>query len=223
MRIAIHIIVAAAVAITALPLLAQDYFPLETGLTWRYTGSADSELVSTVLGPVDWDGLTVVELKHVETGPGAQEYHNFWIRDDDGRTWLHGAWNASGFGAIYDPPILYIDATLALGHSWITEFGLDGTLYELTYAVFEAGETTVPLGVLFAYGIGAVEPPRIGENAAYDLLGRRLDGASREASRWYSEGIGLIRTFEGLELAEFSGSVAYEVATWSGIKALFTP
>lgn len=220
MRLGSCILMVAAAAGLALPAMAQDYFPLDTGLVWNYTSEGTSELVSTSLGPVEYNGLIAVELQHVQTGYGAQEYHNYWTREDDGDTWLHGAWNADGFAATYDPPILYVDAPLFLGHVWTTEFGMNGTTYEITYEVVEAGETTVPLGVLYGYGISAVQPLPAMDAGNHDLLGRRRD-AGREAGRWLSEGIGMIRTAWGLELASFSGTVAVETITWSGIRALF--
>ncbi|MBD3221068.1 hypothetical protein GF314_07465 [bacterium] len=223
MTIRSGILVLAAVTILAQPAATQNYFPLETDLTWTYTDGGTGELVSTSLGPADLGGLTVFELRHVETGSNAQEYHNYWTRDDGGDTWLHGAWNADGFAAIYDPPILYIDTPLALGNTWTTEFGWNGSLYEVTYQVLEEGETTVPLGVLYAYGIGAVEPPALREDRTHDVMGRRLDSGSREASRWYTEDIGEIRGSDGYELVTYSGSTATETASWSGIKALFLP
>lgn len=223
MRIGICILLAVTLSLLAQPASAQDYFPLATDLTWTYANDGTGELVSTSLGPVEFNDLTVVELQHIETGPNAQEYHNFWTQDADGDTWLHGAWNADGFSSVYDPPILYIDAPLALGNTWTTEFGWDGVLYEIAYEVQEEGETTVPLGVFYAYGIGAIEPPALTKSRTHDMMGRRLDGVSREASRWHTEGIGEIRGSDGYELVEFSGSVATESASWSGIKALFVP
>ena len=201
---------------------AQNYFPLDTGLVWTYTDGAGSDLEGTVLGPVEYNGLTVVELQYLQTGANAQEYHNFWTREAGGVTWLHGAWNASGFSATYDPPILYIEAPLYQGLVWTTVFGYNGEPSEATYEVFEEGDTTVPMGTFYAYGIGAAEPPLpAGQLAGYDLLGRRLDGGTREASRWYTENIGMIRYLASFELVSFSGSVATEQTTWTGVKALF--
>ena len=201
--------------------VAQNYFPLDTGLVWTYTDGMGSNLEGTVLGPVEYNGLTVVELQYLETSGGTQEFHNFWTQEAGGVTWLHGAWNASGFSATYDPPILYIEAPLYQGLVWTTIFGYNGEPSEATYEVFEEGDTTVPMGTLYAYGIGAAEPLPAGEHAGYDMLGRRLDGGTREASRWYTENIGTIRGMGGYELVSFSGTVATEQTTWSGVKALF--
>ena len=60
-----------------------------------------------------------------------------------------------------------------------------------------------------------------GQLAGFDLLGRRLDGDTREASRWYTENIGMIRYLGSFELVSFSGTVATEQTTWTEVKALF--
>ncbi len=103
-----------------------------------------------MLGPVEYNGLTVVELQYLQTGSNAQEYHNFWTREASGVVWL--------------------PATELKGH---------------------------------------------------DIIGRRLDGDSREMDRWYTENIGMVRFTDDLELVTFSGIVATEQTTWTGVKALF--
>lgn len=203
---------------------AQVYFPLDDGLIWNYVDGAGAELESRVLGPIEYNGLTTVEMQYVQTGANAQEYHNFWTQGDDGVTWLHGAWNADGFSATYDPPILYIESPLYLGLVWTTEFGYNGEIYEMTYEVLEEGDTTVPMGVLYAYGIGGPSRSRLpvaGGHADHDPLGRRLTDQSRSTDRWLTENIGLIRDESGFELVSFYGSVAVASTTWTAVKALF--
>ncbi len=217
------------VAIAA-SVAAQDYFPLAEGWTWMYasTDGSSTDLV-TISGMAPVIGGTAVVRHEVISGEDAQEFYNFWTRDGEGRTLLHGAFNPSGFLAYYDPPIVWYGVPpLFVGDEWCTEFLMYASLgdpspdgpYVYCKTVSAAQTISVPAGVFSAIGTEDLPPPRAG----YNVLGARVSGNLRTPTAWAADGVGEVRFSMGAreyELLGYTGPVNAVTTTWGDVKALF--
>ena len=59
-------------------------------------------------------------------GPGGVNagLENYWIPQPDGGVYIAGFWHEGDqFGILFDPPILYVDAPLAVGRTWAVSVG----------------------------------------------------------------------------------------------------
>jgi hypothetical protein len=162
--------------------------------------------------------------------------------DAEGDVFLHGARNFSvGIEVAYDPPILWLDAPLALGNTWSTivtiYFSLDGQgegqgPIEIRHGVFFEGEMIVPAGQFLAYGVGGVTPEFTVGGEVFDLEGARRGGLEKqgaanggEIGEWFSDGVGVIRDHPQLDLLLTSWTEPPPTSTtessWGALKGLF--
>jgi hypothetical protein len=224
---------------------AVTYYPLVIGAEWQYEVDGELAGLMSITGHRELMGVTTV-IRHediYEFGMGPMIVENFWTADATGNLFLHGAINYTyDVEFAYWPPIKMIDAPLELGASWITEdiyrFDLDGnplggSPFDYPLAVHFEGQTEVPLGSFYTYGVGFDygAPPLYAEaGRQYDILGRRLsDGStlpSGEPTHWYEEDVGLAQwrftstSSDTFKLAEHQTSPVSELS-WGRTKLLF--
>jgi hypothetical protein len=222
-----------------------SYYPLDVGGEWHYANDNGQDEDTVITGYRDLLGVTTT-IRHEEiynTRIPPQVVENFWTSDGEGNLLLHGAVNYTDTLAMaYWPPIVMIDAPLWAGKSWVTEnihvYELDGTPtgmepFNYPLAVHFVGEIIVPAGTFQCFGVGfdAWTPIlRLNSGRAYDIYGRRVrvEGVpgSRDATEWYSEGVGLIQysylTDPG-EMMKLTWWQPTPVArgSWGSIKARF--
>lgn len=218
---------------------AQNYHPLDEGLHWEYSSTADGVMQMTMMGDRTVFGTqTRIRLQEEET----QTYENYWTSDASGNLFLHGAYNSDGFGLLYDPPIQMISAPLFLDKTWTNEeihiFDLDGNPWgsgpiDYPLRVYTEGIVTVPAGDFYSYGVGFDVGPGARftmEGNSYDVFGRRVDDTeTREdnATDWYTEDVGetissnYLDESLGFRLVSYDAPVPVRPMSWGVIRSLF--
>jgi hypothetical protein len=145
------------------PVFAQSepYRPLNIGNWWEYHGTGGEHEVQRVarVDSIWGDKVCVV---HYEQSTNNEGLENYWTSKADGGLLLWG-WNRTldGTGLLYEPPIVYIDAPLSLGKTWISTcnvYKLPDTTYigtlNIEFCVYEEGYISVPAGDFYSFGIG---------------------------------------------------------------------
>jgi hypothetical protein len=220
----------------------KNYLPLHIGLRWDYDNGQGSTMRSTVQGPMTILGRETTVILHELTGPAAQDLRNFWSVDAESNLYLHGAENLSGgFVAVYDPPILWLDAPLFVGKSWTTStkvyYDFAGTYpgdpIQVPLAVGEEVDLTVPAGTYHCFGTGSpvvLEALTASDGGRYDLLGLRYETeiagrAEVDYNGWYADGVGQVRdvfpSYGIFDMTSWNGPVLTLCRSWGGIKSLY--
>jgi hypothetical protein len=182
---------------------AQSYLPLAPGNRWVYQGVNGLHEIQAITGTMTIQGRTVFVKSYLKSSSNLG-LENYWSEDLDGDLLLSGFFRngIDPWGLVYDPPVLLLDAPLALGKTWTTRFTayqlpameLLGT-YELTLEVFEDTTLVVPAGTFRAFGIGQPPTPAIAAFASHGSLS--LDGAlwgsGGSPSDWYAAGVGVVQ------------------------------
>jgi hypothetical protein len=194
-----------AILMMALPSLSQEceYMPMTDGATLAYRDPTEtySPVVHNISGPIDYRGyeayVVTWNMPQIVPPDGEQKSPDFYAFDrlyfhatDDGDLLLIGRkyhqtscthWDCcwSDSETWYDPPVVWIDAPLSFGRTWMTETtarkivdsGCSSNNHEgsasasedttvntvvFEFLVAEEGYITVPAGVYFGYGIMAV-------------------------------------------------------------------
>ena len=230
MRIALLV---AALLLASRPSMAggQSYLPLYVGNQWMYSGLQGASETATVTGTVLIRGLETFVIRH---GPSTfnEGLENYWSTSPDGDVLVHG-FNRTleGFGAIYDPPIVLLDAPLAVGRTWtqtVTNYTLPDTTptttFTISFQVFEAGALTVPGGTFYAYGIGQSPGGMtvLARAGTFSVTGRRIT-TSGGATDWWAQAVGRVKytADQEYQLEAFTGPTGTDAITWGGLKALY--
>jgi len=212
---------------------AQDYLPLGPGSYWHYAGDAGDAFTRTVTGTLEMAGETV-SVVFSDYGPddGLEQY---WTSRAGGDVLFWGFYvSLEDWGILYVPPLLVVDAPLAVGQRWSVvaeSFEIPGNQSAGPLVgervVLSAGLETVPAGEFFAYALAWDFP--LGELRAPSLRGRDLYGhrltPGRELSppEYWALGVGIIReeTTQIWRLTDFDGPTPTAAASWSALKALY--
>jgi len=127
------------------PAHASDWYPIDTGRSWSYSGTGGSTSSATIDAPA------------VFAGALAQPLHwnanvlEWMSQDGSGRVYEHGLTYPDGSYVVFDPPMLRMDSDLTPGHQWETTF--DRITYNVVGA--EVGRVTAHF-VYEVKGVGAV-------------------------------------------------------------------
>ena len=229
-----RIITAITITLLASAALGQvGYWPLAEGNTWTYVsdGGQSETLLVTEQIPIFGHSAWVVDYPESSWN---EPLENYWSEGPDGQVYLHGFWrdDQGGWGYLYEPPVLFVDAPLAVGDTWSTTYDtyqLPGEIFDeqrtITLTAVEFGTYVVPAGEFEAFGVGYARQAVL-ERAGrqYSLTGEALEPGGRDAGHWWSLGVGRIRyhVTDALQLESYMiGTVATEARSWSGIKNLF--
>jgi hypothetical protein len=156
---------------------------------------------------------------------------NYWTTGADGDVLLWGFFRdeEGGFGAAYQPPLVWIDAPLFVGKTWACttqvywlpdEVPAGPAVYEFT--VTWDGVLAVPAGSFQSIAIGFADPvgptaPRAGFGADGVAVGSRAD-----PDRWFSDGVGQVQyEAEALYRLVSFGVTPVQAASWAHIKLLY--
>jgi hypothetical protein len=226
----------------SLPTQASDWYPIDTGRFWIYSGPGGSPYSATIEDPESFAGSIVHPLQW-DNGP--REYLS---QDQAGRVFHHGVTYPDGGYAVFDPPYLLMDSELTLGHEWeaifdIIEYNPDSVeVFRLrersTFRVINFGPVDVPAGTFHAAEVlRTVERDPLARAAfpsGASLLSSARQGASIGQSlvftirKMYAEGIGWIRrTVENgtsvlFELEDYGGGpTPTKASTWGAVKSLY--
>ena len=207
------------------------YLPLDQGATWSYaTGTGGAER-KTVDGMVEIFGETAQVIRYSESSSN-EGLENYWTSSAAGDVYLWGFFRREdeGWGYLYQPPILWIDAPLHVGKSWETEFqvySLPDTIlvssaqYVLT-TIWE-GVVAVPAGDFQSFLVeGSFGMPEAAQDVSPD--GRLLSGRSTTWD-WFSDGVGLVQYGRAASpnpyrLVDY-GTTPADATSWTTIKSLF--
>ena len=209
MRLKLHFCAFFATIVWSDPTPAEDYLPLFLGNHWEYDSVGGNHENQDVEDTMTIWGHEVYVIRYHESTDN-EGLENYWTTQSDGDVELWGYHRTlDGFGAVYDPPILLVDAPPYLGKTWSQEidyYSYPGLVYtgtfEIGFEVYEEGWVSVPAGEFFAYGIGQALPPGI-------PLGVRLDGsvgdiqAAGEPWEWWSANVGQVQ-YGGNDLYQLS-------------------
>jgi hypothetical protein len=217
---------------------AQSYLPLVEGNWWRYlTPDGDYE-TQTVDGTIELNGASAHVIRY--SGGDNDQTENYWTVDPSGDVYLWGFYDPPrGFGFLYDPPILYLDAApLFLGKGWQTrtrfytlpDMRYFGT-YDIAFEVYEEGVVQVPAGEFSTFGVGPAYPTipglagrTVAGTADPEAIGR--SGAGRlSADTWWAEGVGTVQvnSWTFLRLYDYQQMpTPVNAESWGRIKSLFS-
>jgi len=213
---------------------AQTYLPLGPGCFWQYAGDVGDAFTRTVTGTMDMAGEAVSVLAYTGYAPdeGLKQYFS---ADVGGHVLFWGFFlEPEGWGYLYVPPLLVVDAPLATGQRWsvVAEiFSIPDNLpagsFVAERVVLGEGLETVPAGEYFAYAITWEFRSDAGRRSASrgcDPTGRRLvPGRDFPAAEYWTAGVGIIReaTTQTWRLTDFDGPTATLARGWGDIKALY--
>ena len=209
---------------------AESYFPLQLGNTWHYSSEKDGAEVQSISRTDVVHGRDVFVNSFVASklNLGLDQY---WFEGPDGDLFLVGFYRKlDGFGRLYDPPLLWLDAPLALGREWtsssdvisLPDMTVLGTI-QIGQRVYEAGPITVPAGTFEAFGVGQLIPRT---DPMETLASTRLDGtrptAGTNASEWYAVGVGEIQYgFGAFQLTAYEVPTEALASTWGRVKRAY--
>ncbi|MBK8164548.1 MAG: hypothetical protein IPK64_01145 [bacterium] len=179
--------------------LAQNYLPLAPGNFWTYR--LDNGLLETrVVGePVEFYGRTVYPIKYV-VSPRYEGLVNYWSMAPGGGVLLHG-FTRGVVGARYEPPVLWIEGTLAVGQTWTQQSDFyilpSGAYYgrwTFDTEVLAAETRNVPAGNFACFGLinHADGPPLAMLGGACDLCGQLAPGKSDLVEYWVAQDVGIV-------------------------------
>lgn len=208
----------------------QEYLPLETGNFWSYVADDGAKEMRVVGDQVPVFQGNPYGIEYT-ISPNNQGLVNYWTSGPDGDVLLWGFFR-EGWGYLYQPPILMVDAPLSVSKTWTTTtdmYTLPGTIFEQTadfaFMVREAPELTVPAGVFPTYGIGFPDPgAKTFLNGRYTLWGELRTDKDAGVDSWYSLDVGIVQDnldrFYKLETYT-DHPVAVVASTWGSVKALY--
>jgi hypothetical protein len=199
------------------------------GSVWQYLGLETTEpYTTTCTGTEDFWGVECAVFAN--SGPGDDGLSQYYYIGANGNAVLRGFFREyENWGALYDPGLEIMSDSPYLGQQWcstadwydLPDYGYMGT-YEYCLEVQEEVDLVLPAGTIHALGIGFIMPPTL--RPGYDLFGRERSSTLSDAARWYSYEIGEVQ-FLTADLYQIAGyslpPSATEVASWSGIKALY--
>lgn len=212
---------------------AQSYLPLALGNRWTYQGVNGLHDVQVITGATTIQGRTVSVKSYLESSSNTG-LENYWSEELDGDLLVSGFFinGVDPWGVVYDPPLLVLDAPLALGKTWTTR----STVYRLpdmtslgtfdfTLAVFEDTTLVVPAGTFRAFGIG--QSPMLAMAAiaprAFFSLDGALQASSGSPSDWYAAGVGVVQ-YDADDLYQLAGSelpTPVAATSWGKLKRLY--
>ena len=99
---------------------AQDYLylPLAVGNRWSYDNDFGFHEEQHVTGTIELFGRTAFVMRYVNSDVN-EGLENYWIAEPSGDLYVCGYHRTlQGYGRLYDPPILWVDAPLWLDKSW---------------------------------------------------------------------------------------------------------
>jgi len=217
-----------------------DWQPLAPGSAWTYDSASGTRCWVAVEGGAEIRGRDTVTLREVIGSWPRQVVRNYWSRDFAGNVYLHGARNEDGFAADYEPPILWVAASLSLGQTWGGTFDLhwpEGGGVEpgntCTFRVDWEEDLATPAGSFHSFGISWAfegEPKFTAPAGAYSVTGVRLvtDVTAARWSygrSWYSDGVGQPRICiafdDPFDLIAFTIPVPAAIGTWGAVKQLY--
>lgn len=208
---------------------AADYFPLDEGLLRTYTLATPD---STWSFSTYFAGTALVlgaEAQVLHFAGGADDgLQQYWSESPEQDTFLNGWYRADcDCGLQYQPPILWIDAPLALGKAWdVTTEAVGWGPVVLHFRVSATGPVTVPAGTFECYSIEwyADEPPPM-KVAGIGCLGNRKQCilAANVEAQHFADGTGLVRNDYGAAVASLTRlePLAVQTATWTHIRELY--
>jgi len=204
-------------------------FETPSGSTLSRDVTVDETLVTGVVA-------TRIENEETEIGGSSQTYWNYWTFAD-GQLFLHGFWRpVEGFGRVYDPPLLWIDADPSVGAAWQSEVQAldfvtgDATSQARLDVTVTAAETIdVPAGTFDVLLFEYVDQQVI--KGGFDVFGRRT-GLVRQTEpslplafrEWRAAETGLVRTAFGADAESdwfelVGGTVDGAVRSWGSVKS----
>lgn len=208
---------------------AADYFPIVDGVVWAYHSSSpqwDDQYTTHFAGTELVNGVaTRVMLFTDGQDDGLQ---HFWTETPSGDKFLHGWSHPAGLRNEFVPPLLEIDAPLALGKTWdvATVGSLTGPL-TVHYTVAAVGSVTVPAGTFEALTIEIqLEWPTAMKALGVSAFGTRRPASDAEVyeRRMYADGAGLIGWSIGGrvdELLSIDALVGVEPLTWTAVRQFY--
>jgi len=218
-------------ALVATSCPAQHYLPLAPGNFWTYRLD-DGSLETRVVGePVTFHGRAAYPIEYV-VSPSNQGLVNYWSVAPGGGALLHG-FTRPGFGARYEPPLLWVEGELVVGQTKTQQsdfyFLPSGSYYgrwTFSTEVLAAQTLTVPAGDFACFGLRnqASGPPKAMFSGAYDLSGQVASGKSDLVEYWVSRDVGIVQEqLDGTYRLEtwFGPPVAVSSLSWGAVKALF--
>jgi hypothetical protein len=202
----------------SLPAQASEWYPIDTGRFWVYSSPGGGWYIATVQAPQLFAGSLVQPL---QWEPGNRENLS---QDGAGRVFHHGLSGAPDRSyVVFDPPFLWMDSELTVGHEWETTF--DVIEYNADSVEVWRGWQRVTCRVI---GFGPVEVPAGTFQAAEVLVTRDASSLPSYTFRnMYAEGVGYIRRTDesGNVLFELESygplAVPTETTTWGAIKSLY--
>jgi hypothetical protein len=221
-----HVLLLAALAA---PAAAVDVFPLTEGLlrTYESVSPGDTRTYATYFGGTTIVGGVETQVLHFAGGvdDGLQQD---WTESPENDKYLHGWYRSDcDCGAEYAPPILWIDAPLALDKAWDTTVEMVGFgSVTLHFRVVAADPMTVPAGTFDSFTIewySDEAPP--GKIAGLDFTGKRSPhvASTTPTSESYTGTAGMIRSARGstIDTLQRVEVVAVEPRTWTGVRELY--
>lgn len=214
------------------PALAQPYFPLAIGNSWDYQTAGGVHETQTITGTTTLFANTVF-VNTYTNNPDNAGLENYWQVGSNGGVLLLGFYrNLDGLGIVYDPPIDYVDAPLAVGKTWSCEsqaYDLPGMVPDFTLAIafttYEDVTLTEPAGTFHAFGIGQEYTPSFTKSVAGRQL--NLDGTQRittgQATDWYAAGVGEVQYNAGalFQLTGLNLPTPASALSWGYVKAAY--
>ncbi len=215
------------------PATAQSYLPLAVGNHWEYATTDGRHETQRISGTKSLNGHTVY-VKLYEASSENEGLENYWTEDADGRLLLHGFWlGLSGWGILYEPPLVLADAPLSPGKTWTCSMN-PYRLPEMEplepwighFEVVESGEVETPAGTFFAYGVSNMQLVGMLAERRVTADGRvvRPDGtvatASVQATDWYSPGLGEVRYYD-YYLTGYGFPTPALASSWGRLKSLY--
>jgi hypothetical protein len=211
---------------------AQSYLPLATGNRWTYQSVNGLHEEHVISGTTTIQGRTVYVKSYLESTYNTG-LENYWSEGPDGDLLLSGAYRSvEGWGWIFDPPLLFLDAPLVLGKPWTTRstiYYLPDTSWggpiEVTFAVFEDTTLVVPAGKFRAFGTG--QSPMLAMAATTPNPSLSVDGAFRASSGapsdWFAAGVGVVQfdSDDRYQLAEHELPTPVVATSWGRLKRLY--
>jgi hypothetical protein len=237
MKTMLGVMLAVVVGATPVASRANEYLPLDTGWVWTYEDSTRQTAVTMeVLGDYTVRGRATRVVRETRSGMFPQITETYWSTNDEGDLFVHGARNLSyNIESAYEPPLLWVDAPMALSTTWTTSALIYPDLngagepqgpFDFTMTVASDEEISVPAGTFASFGIAfAISDPNVLPSINGKGWSDRVAIAfGAEPTWWFTDGVGIPRFWSGtwLLLTNWADpSTATEATSWGKVKALF--
>jgi hypothetical protein len=180
------------IGILEVSVASADYLRLEAGNRWSYSALFGAHETHVVTGTAEVDGheTYVIQYQQSTENDGLEQY---WTTQPDGDALIWGFYRQlEGFGWLYRPPIVVVDAPLFEGKTWhqrVARYDLPDTAFldslDIFHEVTEEGLVSVPAGSFHSFGIADSIPVSLVLRSAGHNSSRhtaiRIDG---EAMVW---------------------------------------